>query len=112
MLLNQTYEVTRDHLSSLNNPLQWNGMKISEFCRHMAGDELWPVAFAQITKVTKYKDRASYVRHEFLVIDAQLNNKKFWVRFDRSRTDRKSDSNIWEAMDTVRPSHLHILLVT
>lgn len=67
----------------------------------MTGHELWPEAFAQITKVEKWRDDASEVRHEFLVIDAHLNDKRFWVRFDRSRTDRIYKNMVWEASDTV-----------
>lgn len=88
------------HLHSSDDPGHWNGLKLADFCQHMIRTDAWQIAYGRINNVRWLVDTKSDLRHEFLVLEGQIQKQQFWVRFDRSATDR-GRGIVWEASDTV-----------
>lgn len=83
---------------------------LQSFYINMFGNDVhhaYPESLATITKVERYRDRNSWVNHEFVVVYASLGGTDFWVRIDRTRkiggTEHAKLS--WEAADTVSRAH-------
>lgn len=60
-----------------------------------------PEAYAVITKVTRYRDLRSPVKHEIFMVTATMGEEELWVRLDRSRQGKQVEPLVWEAFDTV-----------
>jgi len=67
----------------------------------MFENEASPEAHAVITQACRWVNKNSPVRHEFLVVDAEITGCKFWVRIDRFCNDGDGAAMQWEALDTV-----------
>jgi len=75
----------------------------------MFGDEESSEAHAVITQAHRWVNKNSPVRHEFLVVDAEIIGCKFWVRIDRSRNDTGGATMQWEALDTVHEFPMRLM---
>lgn len=85
---------------------QHKAMSLDSFYASMFGDDVAQTCaecFATITDVVRYVDDNSWVNHELVVVEAQLNETKFAVRIDRSRGQGGTlhVALKWKAMDTV-----------
>jgi hypothetical protein len=76
-------------------------MTLRMFCNFMFNSDELREAHAIITAAHRWTDKKSAVHHEFLVVDAEMDGSKFWVRIDRSRKDKGGATLRWEAHDTV-----------